>query len=331
MLREMAEIDPGDLKVRSKLADLYTREGNQGKAVEEHVAIAEELNKKGHLAEALQVLEKGLKLEAESPHLLASWPRSPPRPEELRRARSSCSRRRAARTRRTATSRCGWARPTSAPEARGGGRVLEALLQRDPNDQDARLQIGRVYVFAGALRRGLRPLPAGGRQAGREAPGRPRRRAAPAGRPAQPAARQEPGQAGRALPRCRARRGWWRRPTGSSSRPTWPQAAHEQAASVLEMLVAAGAAQPAAPHQAEVGARPERRGGRRAGSDVDLKPASESMVAVPAGVPRRASRPRAVAGRSRRTTRSSSRSTSPRAGSSASTAWATRPPTSSRR
>src|SRR5713101_667756 len=69
VLKKMADIDPADLKIRSKLADLYTREGNSGKAVEEHVAIAEELTKKGHLAEALQVLEKGLKIDAKSGRL----------------------------------------------------------------------------------------------------------------------------------------------------------------------------------------------------------------------------------------------------------------------
>ena len=63
VLRKMADIDPGDLKIRSRLADLYTRDGDQGRAVGEHIAIAEELNKKGHLAEALQVLEKGLKVD----------------------------------------------------------------------------------------------------------------------------------------------------------------------------------------------------------------------------------------------------------------------------
>lgn len=69
VLKKMAEVDPGDLKIRSKLADLYTREGDPEKAVEEHVAIAEELNKKGHLAEALQVLERGLKIIPKSPRL----------------------------------------------------------------------------------------------------------------------------------------------------------------------------------------------------------------------------------------------------------------------
>jgi len=69
VLRKMAEIDPSDLKIRSKLADLYTREGNTGKAIEEHIAIAEELSRKGHPAEALQVLEKGLKIDGSSARL----------------------------------------------------------------------------------------------------------------------------------------------------------------------------------------------------------------------------------------------------------------------
>jgi tetratricopeptide (TPR) repeat protein len=63
VLRKMADIDPADLKIRSRLADIYQREGKIPQAVEEHVAIAEELNRKGHPAEALQVLEKGLKLD----------------------------------------------------------------------------------------------------------------------------------------------------------------------------------------------------------------------------------------------------------------------------
>ena len=98
VLKKMADIDPGDLKIRSKLADLYTREGNSGKAVEEHVAIAEELNKKGHLAEALQVLEKGLKIDAKSGAPAPGAGPHPPRPEELRQGRRSSWRRRCSGT-----------------------------------------------------------------------------------------------------------------------------------------------------------------------------------------------------------------------------------------
>jgi tetratricopeptide (TPR) repeat protein len=76
VLRKMADIDPADLKIRSKLADLYTREGNTGKAIEEMIAIADELNRKGHLAEAVQVLEKGLKIDSSSGKLRAELARS---------------------------------------------------------------------------------------------------------------------------------------------------------------------------------------------------------------------------------------------------------------
>ena len=68
-LKKMADIDPTDLKIRSMLAELYIRDGNSAKAVGEHVAIAEVLSKKGHMAEALQVLEKGLKIDPKSAKL----------------------------------------------------------------------------------------------------------------------------------------------------------------------------------------------------------------------------------------------------------------------
>jgi pilus assembly protein FimV len=62
-LRKMVEIDSSDLKTRSRLADIYTKEGSAAKAVGEYIAISEELNLKGHPAEAIQVLEKGLKID----------------------------------------------------------------------------------------------------------------------------------------------------------------------------------------------------------------------------------------------------------------------------
>jgi tetratricopeptide (TPR) repeat protein len=151
VLKKMAEIDPGDLKVRSKLADLYTREGNSGKAVEEHIAIAEELHKKGHLAEALQVLEKGLKLDPSSARLRSELARihlvqrnyekaghfleealksSPNDPEILARL----------------------------GEAYLGGKkiheaeaILKRLLALNADNDDARAQMARVYLQQGQL------------------------------------------------------------------------------------------------------------------------------------------------------------------------------------
>ncbi|MEO5761120.1 MAG: tetratricopeptide repeat protein [Vicinamibacteria bacterium] len=62
-LRKMVEIDSSDLRTRSRLADIYTKEGSTAKAVDEYIAIADELNLKGHPAEAIQVLEKSLKID----------------------------------------------------------------------------------------------------------------------------------------------------------------------------------------------------------------------------------------------------------------------------
>ncbi|MBI3932875.1 MAG: tetratricopeptide repeat protein [Acidobacteria bacterium] len=158
VLKKMAEIDPGDLKVRSKLADLYTRDGNAAKAVEEHVAIADELTKKGHLAEALQVLEKGLKLDAKSNrirlelariHLVQkNWEKASYYLEEaVQRAPSDTQ----------ALGRLG--------EAYLGGKKIEEaeaifkrLLELDPNDQDSRVQMARVYTLQGQLDRAFEKL-----------------------------------------------------------------------------------------------------------------------------------------------------------------------------
>lgn len=147
VLKKMAELDPGDLKVRSKLADIYTREGSGPKAVEEHIAIALELSKKGHLAEALQVLEKGLKID----------PRSTRLREELARVHMvQKNHDRAAHYLEEAVQ--------EAPNdvsllARLGEAYIEArkieeaealfkrLLELNPADEDSRIQMGRVYLL----------------------------------------------------------------------------------------------------------------------------------------------------------------------------------------
>ena len=65
-LRKMAEIDPDDLRIQTMLADLHVRDGNAEKAIEVHITIAEALDKKGHPAAALQVLERGLRIDPRS-------------------------------------------------------------------------------------------------------------------------------------------------------------------------------------------------------------------------------------------------------------------------
>jgi tetratricopeptide (TPR) repeat protein len=151
VLKKMAEIDPGDLKVRSRLADLYTREGSAGKAVDEHIAIAEELHKKGHLAEALQVLEKGLKLDPSSGRLRSELARihlvqrnydravhyleealkgSPNDPQILARLGEAY---------------------LGAKKIHDAETIFKRLLALNPDDDDARAQMARVYLQQGQL------------------------------------------------------------------------------------------------------------------------------------------------------------------------------------
>jgi tetratricopeptide (TPR) repeat protein len=146
VLKKMADIDPADLKIRSKLADLYTREGNSAKAVEEHVAIAEELTKKGHLAEALQVLEKGLKIDAKNSRLRLELGRvhlvqknfdkavqyleaavegSPDNVDVMGRLGEA------------------YLGAKRIPDAEA---IFRRLLEISPTDEDARMQIARVYL-----------------------------------------------------------------------------------------------------------------------------------------------------------------------------------------
>jgi pilus assembly protein FimV len=153
MLKKMAEIDPTDLKVRSKLADLFIREGNQSKAIDEHVAIAEELTKKGHLAEAAQVLEKGLKLDAKNARLrlelarvytvqknfekaagvleeaLRQVPNNPELLSKLAEAYLGCKK---------------------IEEAEA---TCKRLLELNPNDPECRVQMGRVFLLQGQFDR----------------------------------------------------------------------------------------------------------------------------------------------------------------------------------
>ncbi|MFI5007209.1 MAG: tetratricopeptide repeat protein [Solirubrobacterales bacterium] len=148
-LRKLADIDPADLKIRSRLADLYMRDGNSAKAIEEHIAIADELGKKGHLAEALQVLEKGLKLDAKSARLRSELARIHLLQKNYEKAVNVLED--AARqvpgdrevSLRLAEAYVGAKRPADAET------LLRRILQQDPNDQDARTQMGRVFLMQG--------------------------------------------------------------------------------------------------------------------------------------------------------------------------------------
>ncbi len=149
VLRRMAEIDPSDMKVRIRLAELYARDGNLEKAADQYVAIAEELVKKGHLAEALQLIEKALRSGPRSPRLLSAAARVHLVQKDFARAIEHLEEARRANpadrevSLRLAEACLGSKRPDDART------VLEALLQRDPADEDARLQLGQVYLAEG--------------------------------------------------------------------------------------------------------------------------------------------------------------------------------------
>jgi tetratricopeptide (TPR) repeat protein len=149
VLRKLAEVDPTDMKVRIRLAEFYGWEGNPEKAAGEYVDIAEQLVKKGHLAEALQLIEKALRSGPRSPRLLEAAARVylvqkdyAKAIEHLEDARRTSPTDRGVSL-RLAEACLGAKRPD---EAR---RVLEGLIERDPADQEARLQLGQVYLAEG--------------------------------------------------------------------------------------------------------------------------------------------------------------------------------------
>ena len=150
VLRKMAEIDPSDLKVRSKLADLYARDGNPEKAVDEYVAIADELHQEGPPGRGPAGPREGPALEAAQPAAALGGGPGPPRPEELRegdRAPRGGAPRDPGRPRDLAPARRGL--PRVQADRRGRARPRGAARSATPSDQDARLQMGQVYLAEG--------------------------------------------------------------------------------------------------------------------------------------------------------------------------------------
>ena len=149
VLRKLAEVDPTDNTVRMRLADNFAREGQPEKAAGEYVAIADDFIKKGKLAEALQLIDRGLRAGPRSPKLLSAaahvhivqkdFARAIEMLEEARRATPADRE----VSLGLAEAYLGGRRPADAR------KVLEALLQRDATDQDARQQLGQVYLAEG--------------------------------------------------------------------------------------------------------------------------------------------------------------------------------------
>jgi pilus assembly protein FimV len=149
VLRRMADLDPSDMKVRIRLAELYAREGQNDQAAEEFLALADGLAKKGHRQEALQLLEKGLKIGKRSPRLLAEVARvhlvqkdfatALPYLEEARRGAP----RDHGIALRLAETYLGSGRLDDARS------VLEERLAEDGTDQEAKSLLGRVFLAMG--------------------------------------------------------------------------------------------------------------------------------------------------------------------------------------
>jgi pilus assembly protein FimV len=149
VLKKMADIDPSDLKIQSKLADLYLREGSTAKAIDVHVGIAEELTKKGHLNEALQVLEKGLKIDAKSiklrgeiarVHLVQkNYEKAAQHLEEIvQRAPEDTQ----------MLFRLGEAY-LGSKKIEEAEAIFKRLLELNPDDGESRIQMGRVFLLQG--------------------------------------------------------------------------------------------------------------------------------------------------------------------------------------
>src|SRR5262245_47435204 len=151
VLRKMAEIDPADLKTRSKLADHYTRDGNTKKAVEEMIAIADELNRKGHLAEAVQVLEKGLKIDSSNGKLRAELARAYIVQKNFGKAAEFLEDvLRAAPNDPQTLVQLGEAY-LSSNRVNDAEKVFKRLVELNPDNPDTRVQMARLLIAKGKL------------------------------------------------------------------------------------------------------------------------------------------------------------------------------------
>ncbi len=64
VFKKLADIDPSDLKVRYKYAEFLDRQGQAEEAITEYVGIADEFINNGLVPEAMQIMEKGLRIDS---------------------------------------------------------------------------------------------------------------------------------------------------------------------------------------------------------------------------------------------------------------------------
>src|SRR5438105_1298991 len=70
--RKIAELDPNNINVHVKLADLYSQNNNTAEALKEYDRVGRLLLKRGMLDEAVQVFRKALKIDAKNLELVES-------------------------------------------------------------------------------------------------------------------------------------------------------------------------------------------------------------------------------------------------------------------
>jgi len=151
VLRKMVEIEPTDLKLQTRLADLYIREGRKDKAIEVYIAIADQLNQKGHLAESVQVLQKGLKMDATSSRLRLELARIHLLQKNFDKATSFLEEARhhapndPAVLGQLGEAYLGSKRISEAEE------IYRRLVQINPDDKESRTRMGRLYLAKGDL------------------------------------------------------------------------------------------------------------------------------------------------------------------------------------
>ena len=147
-LRKMVEMDPADLKTRSRLADLYTKEGSTAKAVAEYIAISEELSLKGHPAEAIQVLEKGLKIDASGSKVKAELGRVHLAQKSYDKAIAYLEEVTAQESTPEGLMRLGQAY-LGVKRVSDAQSTLENVLEKSPQNQEARIILVQIYAVQG--------------------------------------------------------------------------------------------------------------------------------------------------------------------------------------
>jgi len=151
VLRKMVDIDAGDLKLQSRLAELYMRMGKKPEAIGVYTAIADQLNQKGHLAEAVQVLQKGLKIDQTSTQLRLELAKIHIAQKNFDKAvgfleeASSQSPEDPTILAQLGEAYLGSKRVDDAE------RIFRRLVDVDPRNQENRIQMGRLYLAKGDL------------------------------------------------------------------------------------------------------------------------------------------------------------------------------------